>query len=344
MVSEQNRNPEYHRQRKEEGLRGIRAALDTVCARLGYEYRVLDVASDSSRAAVVFARRYDTSAVKALENFSGEPHIAFDWGDGERVKISATNYCNDIPCIGVEIRIYNPNFDREMLDALFLQMGQVKDACIIARWTVPFLVKLAEYYQEAISKSAQLLAWQVHRGFWEHDELTQTSDRNTWELWGRAPVNSGARDVRMFLYPNVGSLTFPSQREGSDNPLTRQFIDTTLAAVKQAKQELEEKPLWTRSSPKIGLSKATPNDLQAQGTSPEHSLSGKTWQGKGKPPETRSEKIQAMDAWDALDADERPRQVDWLLKHFGSDPATGTPYVPASTFRGWRKLKNKNSS
>jgi hypothetical protein len=69
-----------------------------------------------------------------------------------------------------------------------------------------------------------------------------------------------------------------------------------------------------------------------------------TWRGNGEPPKTRADKIKALQAWDALKPDERPRLEAWLLENFGSDPATGTLLVPPSTFRGWRKLTSKNSS
>jgi hypothetical protein len=66
---------------------------------------------------------------------------------------------------------------------------------------------------------------------------------------------------------------------------------------------------------------------------------GATWCGNGKPPETKADKIRAIQAWDEIPKDERPRLEDWLIKNLGTDPATGELLVPESTFHGWRKLK-----
>ena len=66
------------------------------------------------------------------------------------------------------------------------------------------------------------------------------------------------------------------------------------------------------------------------------------WCGNGKPPETKMDKIKAIQAWDAIGLDERPRLEDWLIKNFGTDPATEAQFVPESTFHGWRKLIPKS--
>jgi hypothetical protein len=64
-----------------------------------------------------------------------------------------------------------------------------------------------------------------------------------------------------------------------------------------------------------------------------------TWRGNGEPPKTRAEKIRAVEAWDALPKDERPKLEEWLIENFGTDLATGYLNVPEATFHGWRNLK-----
>ena len=63
------------------------------------------------------------------------------------------------------------------------------------------------------------------------------------------------------------------------------------------------------------------------------------WHGDGKPPKNKKDRIIAIQTWDAMPKDERPKLEDWLIDNFGTDPAMENPNVPISTFYGWRKLK-----
>lgn len=289
MRSETEQSPDYHAQRKEEALKGVTEALGVVCSRLGYEYRVLYTAPDSSRINLAFARSYHAEAVNALTNYSDKPHLALNWGDGERVKITEGIARHDMPCIRVEVIIYDPYFDHELLNALWKEIGETRDASLIARWTIAYLEKLAEYYTDAIDESAQPLGWRVYPGYWNHDEIRRTSDLNNWEIWGRAPEGSRTRDVRMFLYPFTGDLRpQPRLNEDEDNKLLRRaFIDRALDAVRRVRQELEVRPLWARQE--VGANRREPKViLQLQEVEPKEKVT-KSYQGL-----TPNERIERM--------------------------------------------------
>lgn len=100
--------------------------------------------------------------------------------------------------------------------------------------------------------------------------------------------------------------------------------------------EITRGRLW-----EFGFDDEKPFEVKPEKTNGTEKANGHPAKGKQGPRNySTEEKLAALDAWERLDRDTNPINLeDWLIEYFGTDAAI--PRVAKSTFHGWRRLRKK---